>query len=112
MKRIEAIIRPEKLEAVVAALEAIGHSGMTATDVRGHGRQKGMRELFRGREYEVRFIPKVRIEIVLRDANVEQAVAAIIATSKTGQIGDGKIFVSDVTDAVRVRTGERGEQAI
>jgi nitrogen regulatory protein P-II 1 len=112
MKRIEAIIRPEKLEAVVAALEAMGHAGMTAADVRGHGRQKGMRELFRGREYEVRFVPKVRVEIVVRDAQAEQAVEAIIATSKTGQIGDGKIFISDVTDAVRVRTGERGDQAI
>ncbi len=112
MKRIEAIIRPEKLEAVVAALEAIGHSGMTATDVRGHGRQRGMKELFRGREYEVRFIPKVRIEIVVRDAFAEKAVEAIIATSKTGQIGDGKIFVSDIADAIRVRTGERGDQAV
>ena len=112
MKRVEAIVRPEKLEAVVEALESLGHAGMTVTDVRGHGRQKGMKELFRGREYEVRFIPKMKIEVVLRDDLVEKASATIIAVAKTGQIGDGKIFISDVRDAVRVRTGERGELAL
>jgi nitrogen regulatory protein P-II 1 len=112
MKKIEAIIRPEKLEAVVEVLEGFGHSGMNITDVRGHGRQKGMKELFRGREYEVKFIPKAKVEIVLQDAVVEKAVNAIIAVAKTGQIGDGKIFVSDILDTIRVRTGERGENAI
>jgi nitrogen regulatory protein P-II 1 len=112
MKRIEAIVRPEKLEALVSALEAMGHSGMNVTDVRGHGRQKGMKELFRGREYEVRFVPKAKIEIVMKDNLVDKAVETIIAVSKTGQIGDGKIFVSAVEEAIRVRTGERGESAI
>ncbi len=112
MKRIEAIIRPEKLEPVVEALEAIGHAGMNVTDVRGHGRQKGMKELFRGREYEVRFIPKVKVEIILKDDLIEKAASTIISIAKTGQIGDGKIFISDVADAIRVRTGERGELAI
>ena len=112
MKRIEAIIRPDKLEAVVSALEALGHSGMNVTEVRGHGRQKGMKELFRGREYEVRFIPKAKIEIVMKNDLVEKAIETIIAASKTGQIGDGKIFVSTVEEAIRVRTGERGETAV
>jgi len=112
MKRIEAIIRPEKLEAVVEALEGLGHSGMNITDVRGHGRQKGMKELFRGREYEVRFIPKVKVEIVLQNDRVEKAIELIVNIAKTGQIGDGKIFISEVLDAVRVRTGERGDIAI
>jgi nitrogen regulatory protein P-II 1 len=112
MTKVEAIVRPEKLEAVVEALELLGHSGMNITDVRGHGRQKGMRELFRGREYEVRFIPKVKIEVVLQDKLVEKAVETIIAIAKTGQIGDGKIFVSEVKDAYRVRTGEHGEAAL
>jgi nitrogen regulatory protein P-II 1 len=112
MKKIEAIIRPEKLEPVVEALEGLGHSGMNVTDVRGHGRQKGMKELFRGREYEIRFIPKVRIEVILKDNLIEKAIETIIAIAKTGQIGDGKIFVSDVNDAIRVRTGERGDTAL
>lgn len=112
MKRIEAIVRPEKLEAVVAALEALGHSGMNVTEVRGHGRQKGMKELFRGREYEVRFVPKAKIEIVMTDGLVDKAVETIIAVSRTGQIGDGKIFVSGVDEAIRVRTGEHGESAV
>jgi nitrogen regulatory protein P-II 1 len=112
VKKIEAIIRPEKLEALVEALEAMGHTGLNVTDVRGHGRQKGMKELFRGREYEVRFVPKVKVEVVLKNELVEKAAATIISIAKTGQIGDGKIFISDVADAIRVRTGERGELAI
>ena len=112
MKRIEAIIRPEKLEAMVEALDALGHWGMNVTDVRGHGRQKGMKELFRGREYEVRFIPKLKIEVVLKEAMVEKAIQMIISVAKTGQIGDGKIFVSEVLEVIRVRTGERGEAAV
>lgn len=112
MTKIEAILRPEKLETVVDALEAIGHAGMNIADVRGHGRQKGMKELFRGREYEIRFLPKVKIEVVVKDELAERAVQTIIAVAKTGQIGDGKIFLSEVKDAVRVRTGERGESAV
>ena len=112
MKRIEAIVRPEKLDDVVAALESIGHSGMNVTEVRGHGRQKGMKELFRGREYEVRFVPKVKVEIVLADDAVGRAVETVIAAARTGQIGDGKIFVSDVAEVIRVRTSERGNAAV
>ena len=112
MKKIEVIIRPEKLEAVVDALVALGHAGMNVTEVRGHGRQKGMKELFRGREYEIHFIPKVKVEIVVKDELVEKAVETIVKTAKTGQIGDGKIFISDVLDAIRVRTGERGDLAV
>lgn len=112
MKRIESIIRPEKLDAVVEVLESLGHSGMNITEVKGHGRQKGMKEIFRGREYEIRFIPKVKIEVVIHDDMVEKALESIIKAARTGQIGDGKIFISDVLDAVRVRTGERGEIAV
>jgi len=112
MTKIEAIIRPESLEAVVEALEEVGHAGLNITDVRGHGRQKGMKELFRGREYENRFIPKMKVEIVVKDSLAAQAIETIIAKARTGQIGDGKIFVSEVKDAFRVRTGERGEAAI
>ena len=112
MKRIESIIRPEKLDAVVEVLESLGHSGMNITEVKGHGRQKGMKEIFRGREYEIRFIPKVKIEVVIHDDMVEKALESIIKAARTGQIGDGKIFISDVLEAVRVRTGERGEEAV
>ena len=112
MTKIEAIIRPESLEAVVEALEEVGHAGLNITDVRGHGRQKGMKELFRGREYENRFIPKMKIEVVVKDSLAEHAIETIIAKARTGQIGDGKIFVSEVKDAIRVRTGERGDQAV
>jgi len=112
MTKIEAIVRPESLEAVVDALSEIGHAGMNIADVRGHGRQKGMKELFRGREYENRFIPKMKIEIVVKDSLAAQAIEVIIAKARTGQIGDGKIFVSEVKDAIRVRTGERGEAAL
>ncbi len=112
MTKIEAIIRPESLDAVVDAVEEVGHAGMNITDVRGHGRQKGMKELFRGREYENRFIPKMKIEVVVKDSLAEHAIETIIAKARTGQIGDGKIFVSEVKDAIRVRTGERGEAAV
>jgi nitrogen regulatory protein P-II 1 len=112
MKRIEAIVRPDKLDAIVDGLLQIGHQGLNFTEVKGHGRQRGMKEIFRGREYEIRYIPKVKIELVVNDALVERAIGVIIAAAKTGQIGDGKIFVSDVADVVRVRTGERGELAV
>lgn len=112
MKKIEAIIRPEKLEAVVEKLGQLGYSGLHFSEVQGHGRQKGMKELFRGREYDIKFIPKIKIEIVTVEAKVEQVIAAIIETAQTGQIGDGKLFISDITDVIRVRTKERGEIAI
>ena len=112
MVKIEAIVRPESLEAVVDALGALGHAGLNIADVRGHGRQKGMKELFRGREYENRFIPKIKIEVVVKEGVAEQAIEAVTAAARTGQIGDGKIFVSEVRDAIRVRTGERGDAAL
>ena len=112
MKKIEAIIRPDKLEAVVEKLSDLGYSGLNYTEVQGHGRQKGMKELFRGREYDVKFIPKIKIEVVTSDGKAEDIIDAIVKTAGTGQIGDGKIFVTDITDVIRVRTKERGESAI
>ena len=112
MKRIEAIVRPEKLEDIVEKLEALGHSGITVTQVEGHGRQKGIVEQFRGKEYKLLFIPKVKIEAVVKDDLVEKLIDAIVATAFTGNVGDGKIFISDVKDAVRVRTKDRGESAV
>ncbi len=112
MKRIEAIVRPEKLEDIVEKLDAMGHSGITVTQVEGHGRQKGIVEQFRGKEYKLLFIPKVKIEAVVKDDMVEKLLDAIVAVAFTGNVGDGKIFVSDVGDALRVRTKDRGESAI
>jgi nitrogen regulatory protein P-II 1 len=112
MVKIEAIIRPEKLEALVDQLSELGYSGLHYTDIQGHGRQKGMKELFRGREYEIKFMPKIKIEIVTTDDKTEVIVDAILKIARTGKIGDGKIFLSPVSDAVRVRTGERGETAL
>jgi len=112
MKRIEAIVKPFKLDEVKGALTEIGVSGMTVTEARGFGRQKGHTELYRGAEYVVDLIPKVRIEVVVPDALLEKAVIAITRSARTGRIGDGKIFVSDVAEAVRIRTGERSEGAL
>ncbi|MGQ9818293.1 MAG: P-II family nitrogen regulator [bacterium] len=112
MKKIEAIIRPEKLEAVVEKLSELGYPGLTYTEVQGHGRQKGMKELFRGREYDIKFVPKIKIEIIVNDNRVEDVIDAISKIASTGQIGDGKIFIMKVEDAIRVRTKERGEAAI
>lgn len=112
MKKLEAIIKPFKLDEVRDALTALGIQGMTVTEVKGFGRQRGHTELYRGAEYTVDFLPKVKIEVVLPDALVEEAVKAIEKTARTGHIGDGKIFVSHVDNAVRIRTGERGEGAI
>jgi nitrogen regulatory protein P-II 1 len=112
MKKIEAIIRPEKLEIVVEKLNELGHSGLHYTDIQGHGRQKGMKEIFRGREYDIKFIPKVKLEIVTVDGKVDQIIEAIINIASTGQIGDGKIFVLPVEEVVRIRTGERGPDAV
>ena len=112
MKKIEAIIKPFKLDEVKEALHEIGLQGMTVIEAKGFGRQKGHTELYRGAEYVVDFLPKVKIELVVADSQVEQAVEAIMRTAKTGRIGDGKIFISSVDDIIRVRTGERGNDAI
>jgi nitrogen regulatory protein P-II 1 len=112
MKKIEAIIKPFKLDDVKDALNALGIQGMTVTEVKGFGRQKGHVELYRGAEYDIAFIPKVKIEIVLADAVADKVVATILEKAKTGKIGDGKIFISTVEDVIRIRTGEKGESAI
>jgi len=112
MKKIEAIIKPFKLDEVKEALQEIGLQGITVTEAKGFGRQKGHTELYRGAEYVVDFLPKVKLELVLGDTMVEKAIDAIIASAKTGRIGDGKLFVLPVDDAVRIRTGERGESAL
>ena len=112
MKKIEAIIKPFKLEEVKDALGEIGIEGMTVSEVKGFGRQKGHTEIYRGSEYTVDFLPKVKLEIVLSDGQLENAVAVIIKAAKTGKIGDGKVFVSNVEEAVRIRTDEKGEAAV
>ena len=112
MKKIEAIIKPFKLEDVKEALAAVGVEGMTVCEVKGFGRQKGHTEIYRGSEYTVDFLPKMKIEVVISDAAAAGAVAAIIKGAKTGKIGDGKIFVSTVENAIRIRTEETGEQAV
>ena len=112
MKLISCVIRPEKLDAVTIALNKLGVVGMTVTDVRGFGRQKGQTEHYRGEEYTIRFLPKVKLEIVIQDDEVSAATKAISQAARTGNIGDGKIFVIDVKDAVRIRTGEQGTVAL
>jgi nitrogen regulatory protein P-II 1 len=112
MKKIEAVIKPFKLDEVKEALNGVGVQGMTITEVRGFGRQKGHTELYRGAEYKVDFLPKVKIEIVVEDGQADDVVEAIQNAARTGRIGDGKIFVSPVENVIRVRTGERGKEAI
>ncbi len=112
MKKIEAIVRHYKLEDVKNALAELGVVGMTITEVRGFGRQKGHTEMYRGTEYAVDFVPKVKIEIVVDDDRVQEAVDTVIRAAQTGQIGDGKIFVSDLLDTIRIRTGETGSEAL
>ena len=112
MKKIEAIIRPFKLDDVREALSEIGVRGMTLTEVKGYGRQKGHTELYRGSEYKIDFLPKIKIEIIASDAMVDSIVSTIVKASRTGQVGDGKIFVSPVDDVIRVRTEESGEDAV
>ena len=112
MKKIEAIIKPFKLEEVKEALSALGISGMTVTEVKGFGRQKGHTEIYRGSEYTVDFLPKIKLEMVLAEHQVTAAVEAIVVAAKTGKIGDGKVFVSPIENAVRIRTGESGDQAV
>ena len=112
MKKIEAIIKPFKLEDVKEALSSLGVAGMTVSEVKGFGRQKGHTEIYRGSEYTVDFLPKIKIEVVLGEAVVSSAVEAIIKAAKTGKIGDGKVFVSAIENAIRIRTEETGEQAV
>ena len=112
MKKIEAIIKPFKLDEVREALSEIGINGMTVTDVKGFGRQQGHTELYRGAEYVVDFLPKVKVEVVVSDSLAEQVLDAILKSAKTGKIGDGKIFVTEVGQVVRIRTGESGEDAV
>ena len=112
MKKIEAIIQPHKLEEVKEALKAIGIDGMTITEVRGHGRQKGHKEIYRGMEYHVDMLPKVKLEMVVPDARSEQVIQTLVQSARTGKIGDGKVFVYEVADAVRIRNDDRGEGAL
>jgi nitrogen regulatory protein P-II 1 len=112
MKKIEAIIKPFKLEDVKDALSSVGIEGMTVSEVKGFGRQKGHTEIYRGNEYTVDFLPKIKIEIVLADNLASSAIEAIVKAAKTGKIGDGKVFVSPVDDAIRIRTEEKGERAV
>ena len=112
MKKIEAIIKPFKLDDIREALSEVGMTGLTVTEVKGFGRQKGHTELYRGAEYVVDFLPKVKLELVVPDALVQRCIEAIMSAARTGKIGDGKIFVSGVEEVIRIRTGERGEQAV
>jgi nitrogen regulatory protein P-II 1 len=112
MKKIEAIIQPSKLDSVKEALIAIGVEGMTASEVRGHGRQKGHREVYRGREYNVDLLPKVKLEVVVSDARVDEIVTALSTAARTGRIGDGKIFVYNLEEVIRIRNDDRGEAAL
>ncbi|MBU1665337.1 MAG: P-II family nitrogen regulator [Gammaproteobacteria bacterium] len=112
MKKIEAIVKPFKLDEVREALSALGVSGVTVTEVKGFGRQKGHTELYRGAEYVVDFLPKVKMELVVADSLVDTAIEAIVKAARTGKIGDGKIFVSNVDQVIRIRTGETGETAV
>jgi nitrogen regulatory protein PII len=112
MKKVEAIIKPFKLEEVKDALGAVGIEGMTVSEVRGFGRQKGHTEIYRGSEYTVDFLPKIKLEMVVADDRVDAAVSAIISSAKTGKIGDGKIFVTQIDEAIRIRTEEKGELAV
>lgn len=112
MKKIEAIIKPFKLEEVKDALSEVGIEGMTVSEVKGFGRQKGHTEIYRGSEYTVDFLPKIKLEIVVGDEKAEEAVAAIVKAARTGKIGDGKVFVSAIEEAVRIRTDEKGTAAV
>jgi len=112
MKKIEAIIQPHKLEEVKEALKAIGIDGMTVLEVRGHGRQKGHKEIYRGMEYQVDLLPKIKLEVVVAAARADEVIQTMVHAARTGKIGDGKIFVYDVAEAIRIRNDERGETAL
>jgi nitrogen regulatory protein P-II 1 len=112
MKKIEAIIQPHKLDEVKEALKSFGVEGMTISEVRGHGRQKGHKEVYRGMEYEVDLLPKVKLEIVVADSRLDEITSALVAAARTGKIGDGKVFIFDVADAIRIRNGDTGEASL
>ncbi|MFW6114039.1 MAG: P-II family nitrogen regulator [Actinomycetota bacterium] len=112
MKKVEAVIRPERLEAVMEELRRLGYPGVTITDVRGHGKQKGVTHMWRGTEYQVEFLPKVKIEVVVIDEDAVKVTSAIVRAARTGSIGDGKVFIQEMENAIRVRTGESGFNAI
>ena len=112
MKKIEAIIQPHKLEDVKEALKGIGIDGMTISEVRGHGRQRGHKEVYRGMEYQVDLLPKVKVEMVVADDRAEEVIQTVVASARTGKIGDGKVFVYDVAEAIRIRNDERGDSAL
>jgi nitrogen regulatory protein P-II 1 len=112
MKKIEAIIQPHKLEEVKEALKAIGIDGMTITEVRGHGRQRGHKEIYRGQEYQVDLLPKIKLEMVILDVRYEEVIQTLVKSAQTGKIGDGKIFVFDVAEVIRIRNDDRGESAL
>ncbi|MFZ2400057.1 MAG: P-II family nitrogen regulator [Smithella sp.] len=112
MKKIEAIIRPEKVDDVLAALGEAGSAGVMITEIKGHGKQKGITQQWRGEEYKVSLLPKIKIEVVIKDADVNRITSAVVNAAKTGNIGDGKIFIYPVDDAVRIRTAERGDIAV
>ena len=112
MKKVEAIIKPFKLEEVKEALSNVGIKGLTVIEVKGFGRQKGHKELYRGAEYEIEFLPKVKLEVIVPESELENVVEAIVSSARTGRLGDGKVFVSPIEEVVRIRTGERGEEAI
>ena len=112
MKLLTAVIRPNKVDDLKVALAEIGIQGLTLTEVRGHGRQKGHKELFRGKEYIVDLLPKIRLEIALPDGKVDEVISAIEKATRTGEVGDGKVFIMPVDDCIRIRTGERGEEAL
>ncbi|MCF8259211.1 MAG: P-II family nitrogen regulator [Melioribacteraceae bacterium] len=112
MKKVEAIVRPHKLEEIQTELREAGFSGITVSEVRGYGRQKGHKEVYRGSEYNLEFVPKVKLEVVCKDELVEQAIEVIIKIAKTGEVGDGKIFITSIEEAIRIRTEESGETAL
>jgi nitrogen regulatory protein P-II 1 len=112
MKKVEALIRPERLEPVMEELRGLGYPGVTITEVRGHGKQKGLLQVWRGAEYRVEFLPKIKVEAVVIDEDLGRVIDAVVSAARTGSIGDGKIFVSDIADVVRIRTGESGPAAI
>ena len=112
MKKIEAIIKPFKLEEAKEALSNVGIKGLTVSEVKGFGRQKGHKEIYRGAEYEIEFLPKVKLEVVVPDSEVEKVIEAIVSAARTGRLGDGKVFVNPVEEVIRIRTGERDEEAI
>jgi len=112
VKKVEAVIKPFKLEEVKEALSNVGIKGLTVTEVKGFGRQKGHKELYRGAEYEIEFLPKVKLEVVVPDSELEIVIEAIVSSARTGRLGDGKVFVTPVEEVIRIRTGEQGEEAI